>query len=116
MCAGYHELVNNPPVITIHTTSEDNGVCVTCTIIDNSLSGTCLLVIHPKPSGLHFKGGLSNIDVLLLNRSGNHSASGCIYGISHASHMIAAFLYDETQHIQGPAFVVNPQPHGNIQY
>ena len=64
---------------------------------------------HPKPSLLHSQGGLSNIDVLLLNRSGNHSASGCIRGISHTSHVIAAFLYDETQVIQGPAFVVRPQ-------
>ena len=106
--AGDRQLFNNPSVITVHTTSKDNGVCVTC-FIDSSSNGTCLLVIHPKPSSLHSQGGLSNIDVLLLSRSGNHSASGCIHGISQTSHVIAAFLYDETQVIQGPAFVVRPQ-------
>ena len=105
---GDHQLSNNPSLITVHTTSTENSVCATC-FIDSSSNGTCLLVAHPKPSLLHSQGGLSNIDVLLLNRSGNHSASGCIRGISHTSHVIAAFLYDETQVIQGPAFVVRPQ-------
>ena len=108
MHTGDHQLFNNPSLITVHTTSTENSVCVTC-FIDSSSNGTCLLVAHPKPSSLHSQGGLSNIDVLLLNRSGNHSASGCIRGISHTSHVIAAFLYDETQAIQGPAFVVRPQ-------
>ncbi len=103
-----YQQLNNPSLITVHTTSEENGVCITC-IIDSSSNGTCLLVIHPKPLSLHSQGGLSNIDVLLLNRSGNHSASGCIRGISHASHVIAAFLYDERKVVQGPAFVVRPQ-------
>lgn len=106
--AGDYQLSNSPSLITIHTTRKENSVCVTC-FIESTSNGTCLLVVHPKPLSLHSQGGLSNIDVLLLNRSGNHSASGCIYGISQTSHVIAAFLYDETQAIQGPAFVVRPQ-------
>ena len=101
-------MFNNPSPITAHTTNEDNGVCVTC-FIDSSSNGTCLLVVHPKSSSLHSRGGLSNIDVVLLNKSGNHGAGGCIQDISHTSHVIAAFLYDETQGIQGSAFVIIPQ-------
>ena len=107
--SGERDLLNNPSdsVITVRMKTENNGVCIEC-FIDSSTNGSCLLVIHPKPSLLHTHQGLSNIDVVHLNRSGD-IANGCISGINHTSHYIAAFLYDETQAIQGPVFVVKPQ-------
>ena len=110
--SGDHSLLNNPSVITVHTTTEDNSICVTC-VLDSNSNGTCLLVLHPKPSLLHPHRGLSNIDVVLLNRSGNN-ANGCINGINHTSYFIATFLYNETQPIRGPVFVVRPQSKSHV--
>ena len=112
---------DHPIVAASLTVSEDGGVCVVCSDIDNMMNDidSCLLVIHPKVSVLRSLGEpLDTVDVVVLNRYGDKpEARGCISDIlNNFDYVFAVFLYDmEAQSIYGPPYVIKTET-GDLAY
>ena len=105
-------IYNCLPIELKDSIADDTSTCISCTLANMSV-GTCVVVVHPKPSSFIHNSfrGLQDIDVIHLNKStSDNTCSGCIDGISLDDHVVAVFLYHNGTIISGShAFVQQKQ-------
>jgi hypothetical protein len=103
-------------LLTEDSTSDDSNTCISCSLT-NTTVGTCVVVIHTKPSLLRNSyRGLQDISVIHLNMSTvGGRCSGCIDidGVSLNDNVIVVFSYLSGTIVSDSHVFVRQQPSSN---
>ena len=96
------------------STSDDSNTCISCSLT-NTAVGTCVVVVHTKPSLLRNSyRGLQDISVLHLNNSAvDGRCSGCIDGVSLNDCVIVVFLYINGTIVSDSHVFISQRPSSN---
>lgn len=98
-------------LLTEDSTSDDSNTCISCSLTNRTV-GTCVVVVHLKPSLLRnsFR-GLQDISVTLLNKSAvDGTCSGCIDGVSFNDYVIVVFAYHNGTVVSGSHVFIHQRP------
>ena len=96
------------------STSDDSNTCISCSLT-NIAVGTCVVVVHTKPSLLRNSyRGLQDISVIHLNNSAvDGRCSGCIDGVSLNDYVMVVFSYLNGTIVSDSHVFVSQRPSSN---
>lgn len=96
------------------SSSDDSNTCISCSLT-NTVVGTCVVVVHTKPSLLRNSyRGLQDISVIHLNKSAvDGRCSGCIDGVSLNDYVMVVFSYLNGTIVSDSHVFVSQRPSSN---
>lgn len=97
-------------VLTEGSTSDNSNTCISCSLKSTTV-GTCVVVVHPRPSLLRNSfHGLQDISVTFLNKSAvDSTCTGCIDRASLNNYVIAIFTYHNGTIVSGSHVFIHQQ-------